>query len=73
MSNLYVSLEEVERIIDEYRTSPTDIMQEIDSLPTINLSVIDDMIEEKRDKPYWDVGDISILKELKQKLLSPKK
>ncbi len=64
MSNLYVSYDDLLSVMSR---------EKLDTLPTIDLSVIDDMIEEKRDKPYWDVGDISILKELKQKLLSPKK
>lgn len=61
MSNLYVSYDDLLSVMSR---------EKLDTLPTIDLSVIDDMIEEKRDKPYWDVGDISILKELKQRLLS---
>jgi len=70
MNTLYVPLEEVEKfLIEQYWFSKFQI-ESVRELPTIDLSVIDEMIEENKYEVYRNPKNL--LQELKARL-SPKK
>lgn len=82
MKTLYVPFEEVITIIMNYYplyhnwTELEDFIGKVESLPTIDLSIIDEMIEEKEKEyewiPVWEatykIWYVIALKELKEKL-----
>lgn len=75
MSNLYVPLEEVTKILWKYKEEWIwHYVEEIETLATIDLSedktiqTIDTMIVEMWRRTGWNIWEISVLQELREKL-----